>query len=186
MLNARGQFVHRAIESVIGASAHRVDDGPMDAWHPGRQLLVGVVADRDDQVVVRQDVVKPSRSLWPHRQVVTPCSGDRPGMNAFCGMRTRRRRPHRTAAVPDGRGELTACGVLSAHEHHPARPAPSSGHHRLKRTVVETEIGTAPVGFGSGASDQTGILEHTQVVSHKVRRHGQRRLQFAGRCISHQ
>jgi len=68
--------------------------------------------------------------------------------------------------------------VSGAHEQHPPRPARRQVAERIERARYQPQVTAAAVPLGTAAREQSGLLEHVQMVGEQVGRHRQHGRQF--------
>ena len=108
-----------AFERGIGIDWHWVGNRPVQPGKGMAELLVGVVADGDDEIIVVKDIVEALGAVAFDAESVALGGGDGPRMDAWAGMSSSRGGWNVAPLIPAGGGELRAGRVCRAHEHHP-------------------------------------------------------------------
>ena len=75
-----------AFERCVGIEWHWIGNRPVQPRMGVPEFFVGVVADRDDEVVVVKDVVEGLRAVAFHTETVAVGNGDGPRVDARPGM----------------------------------------------------------------------------------------------------
>ena len=140
------------------------------------ELLVGAVADRDDDVVRLQHVLDRCRHGLLEVQAVAAADGDRPRMDPACGVGAGRYRGDGADRCPAGGGKLGTGRVAGADEDDPRRRAtaallPDRSGRRPGEWIVQSELKVAapPVALGADPADHPGLLQDPEMVRHQVR-----------------
>ncbi len=130
---------------------------------------MGSVAYGDDESLTAPlKTVEGARDRRP--QIETQSARRQNGlkMNPFAGLCACRGRRHRMSRVPQSGCQLRAGGVSGAHERH-LRGGNGDGWNQLDQNVSsETEVAAATVPVGIDSNDQSGILEHLEVMCQEI------------------
>lgn len=148
------------------------------------QLLVSVVADRDDQILVTPHPVEVPWPLVRQPELMTVRCGDRTGVDLSGRMGAGRRRRDLAVLPPDRSGELGTRGIGGADEHHPVGDKNRAVRRCRKRLVVECQVAASTVGIGSAMCDESGCLQDPGVVGDQVAGHVQQGGEFGRRGIA--
>ena len=144
----------------------------------GVELLVGVVADRDHEVVRSSTSASSCGVSWARSRPCLRASGRarlRWRRRGGCRPRSRARRwPVSTVPRPAGTGRSSRCtrtptrgtGVTAGRE----QPVEGVGE--------QAQVGAAAVGLGPVPGHEAVAFEHAEVVGEQVRRHRQQRRQL--------
>ncbi len=145
---------------------------------------MGVVADCDDEVLIRGDFVQVAWGEAPQVQAVPAGYVDGAGCNVLSRVCARRGGRDVTGLAPEGGGQLGAGAVVCADKQDPASRVPGSSGESGQRAGGEADVAAAPVRFGAVPPDQSGALEGAQMVREQVRRDAEFRLQLAGGVVA--
>ena len=152
----------------------------------GGQFLVGGVAHRDHHVVRAEDVVDMPRGTRGQRHLVALCRGNRSRVHRRRRVRACRGGRHRTRVVPQRGGELRACGVVRADEHHADRVVHPGRTQRIEGAGRQCHVGPATVGLRTMPRQHTDLLQHPHVMGQQVRGHREQALQLRRRRLPEQ
>ncbi len=174
-LDAVAEVGYRRVETGGIADRDRVGDGPVHGCLAA-EFFAGHVADRDHKIVHLPDIGDVAGPQPGQRQAVAPGGGDRARVDRRPGMGAGRYCRDAAGPAPQRGGQVRARRVGGAHEQHPPRRA---GWRRSQRAQGaggawdKPQVGTAAIALGPAAADDSGLLQHVQVVRQQVGRHGQ-------------
>ena len=149
--DAGGEVGVGGFERGVGVGAGGVRDGPVQPRSArGRgEVLVGVVADGDDEVVVAYDVgdVRGAGGVErsPCRRATRTARGWTRGARVGAGGGGR----PAAAARPQRRGQLASGRSCGCRRTPPARHRQAAGSRAGQRLGPQPQVGTAPVTFGA-------------------------------------
>ena len=178
-LEPSGQVVVGGVERRVVVGRHRVGDGPVQASERWGQLLVGEVADRDDEVVRGQHLLGEAGGRGVDDEAVAPGGGDRTGVDAVGRVRTGGDGRHGAApaVVPLGGGQLGAGRVAGADEGEAPgvgpRLAPGGDEPGDDGVGRQREVVTPPVALRPQPAHHARCEERADVVGHQVAGHAE-------------
>ena len=89
MVDAASDVAVRAFEGGVGIEWHRIRNRPVQPRKGVAEFFVDVVADRDDEVVVVQDLVEGHGAAAVNTETVAVGDGDGPRVDTRAGMGAR-------------------------------------------------------------------------------------------------
>ncbi len=139
----------------------------------GGEILVRIVADRDDQIPVMHDVPDVRRAARIEAQAVAVGHGD--GTRVHPRDRLGAGRGDRAAdpVAPQRRGQLRTGRVVGADEHHSVGVAQRRRCQRGQDAGSQPQVRAAAIALGPGPHDQARLLQHLHVVGDQVGGHAQ-------------